>query len=355
MPAESVDTFFACSLLVILVVLAMASLPKVLYPHIEIVDDQSIGEQFQQLAQFIMLNTGEPTKWGTNPDISPNIFGLAAEGMLESYLLDADKVTRLNNENSYAITYAQLLDALKFNNVALQISIQPFFETSIRLLSINDEENETNYNFEVTTHKSGIPVMANLSCYLAIAGSLDSAFYLTDSNGKANVTFTLSNSLNGTACLVVLAKAIVNPKIASFNVYSLSHNIEFIREKGTFLALNPLNHILNVSLNHPDSQIQKAYAFSHSYWANLTLISNTTQTADYSFPQFSDGSAIILLLTGLNDTESFVEWVAYPQCPLSIGVNFDASNSKSDVFSFTYVVTINSALYEMQVRCRKVG
>ncbi len=161
--------------------------------------------------------------------------------------------------------------------------------------------------------------------------------------------------MNGTACLIVLAKATVNPKIASFNVHSFSHNSQSLEEEGIFLTLTPLNHILNVSLNYPDLQIQKAYAFSHGYWANLTLLSNKTQKIDYSFPQFLDGSATILLLTGLNGTESFVEWIAYPQIPLSIGVNFDESNSKSNIFSFVYVVTIKSALYEIQVRCRKVG
>jgi len=340
---------------VILAVLAMASLPKVLYPYIEIVDDQSTEEQLQQLAQYIMFNIGEPANWGSNPHIFPNDFGLAAEGITESYFLDADKVTRMNGENSYAITYAQILDALNTDNVALQIRVQPLFETSIELLSADDEGDKTNYNFEVTTQKSGAPVTANLSCYLAIADHLDSSFCLTNSNGKANVTFALPNSLNGTACLVVLAQATVNPKIASFNVYSFNHNAQSVKEEGTFLTLNPLNHMLNASLNYPNLQIQKAYAFSHGYWADLTLFSNKTQTIDYSFPQFVDESATILLLTGSNSTQSFAEWVAYPQIPLSIGVNFDASTSKADVFSFTYVVTVNYALCEIHVRCRKVG
>jgi len=340
---------------VILAVLAMASLPKVLYPYMDRIDDQGTDEQLQQLAQYIVLNAGEPANWGRRPDISLNNFGLAVENTLEPYLLDADKVTRLNSKNSYSITYAQFLDALNMDNVALQIRIQPLFETSTELLSVNAEDDGINYNFEVTTHKSGIPITANLSCYLAIADYLNSSFYLTNSNGKANVTFTLPSSLSGTASLVVLAKATVNPKIARFNIYSFSHNTQFIQEEGTFLTPNPLNHTLNVSFNQPNLQIQKAYAFSYGYWANLTLLLNTTQTAEYSFPQFLDESATILLLTGSNGTESFVEWVVYPQIPLDIGVNFDASNSKSDVFSFTYVVTINSALYEVQVRCRKVG
>jgi len=34
MPAISVDTFFACSLMVLLVLSAMASTSKLLYPHI---------------------------------------------------------------------------------------------------------------------------------------------------------------------------------------------------------------------------------------------------------------------------------------------------------------------------------
>jgi len=45
----------------------------------------------------------------------------------------------------------------------------------------------------------------------------------------------------------------------------------------------------------------------------------------------------------------FEEWSAYPQVPLQTGADFAGSPTLSNVFSFTYLVTINSALYECTV------
>jgi hypothetical protein len=56
-----------------------------------------------------------------------------------------------------------------------------------------------------------------------------------------------------------------------------------------------------------------------------------------------------MVITGLNSTSFFAEWVAYPQIPLEIGANFANSNSLSNVFAYTYIVTVDSALYECRV------
>jgi hypothetical protein len=57
-----------------------------------------------------------------------------------------------------------------------------------------------------------------------------------------------------------------------------------------------------------------------------------------------------MVITGLNSTSFFAEWVVYPQMPLEIGADFANSNSLSNVFAYTYVVTVNSAFYECRVR-----
>lgn len=355
MPATSIDTFFACSLLVILVVSTMAALPKVLHPFLDGLSHKNDAELFQQLAQYLLLNTGSPSDWGSNRDVSPTIFGLASNSTSRPYTLDIDKVTRLNSTNVFAITYAQLLDALKLSNIALRISIQPIFDTSINLTSSVNNGDETSYNFDIITQKSGLAVVSNLSCYLVVRDYLDNLFSSTNLSGKANVTFTVPNNVNGSALLIVFAKAHVNPSAVSFGVYSFGHNASSPRQNGVFVRPNPLGYVLNVSFNYPNEQILGAFALSYSYRANLTLLSNATQTAEYSFPHFLGKSATILVLIGLNGTESFAEWVAYPQVPLDIGVNFDASILHSTVFSFAYIVTIDSVFFEFQIKCRTVG
>ena len=78
MPATSIDTFFACSLLVILVVSAMATMPRVVSPMLDGLANKNDVERLQQLAQYIVLSTGAPTDWGSIPEVSPTDFGLAS-------------------------------------------------------------------------------------------------------------------------------------------------------------------------------------------------------------------------------------------------------------------------------------
>lgn len=333
----------------------MAAMPRIMYPFLDGLAHRNDAERLQQLAQYILLSAGAPAGWGSSRSVLPTAFGLASNSTTQPYTLDVDKVTRLNSKNRYAINYAQLLDALKVSNIALKIQVQPLFNTSISLTSSMSDGNETSYNFEITTENSGLAIVSNLSCYLVIGHYVNGLVSSTNVNGKANMTFTVSNSMNGSALLVVFAKSNANSNVASFGVYLFAHNASVPEPNGTFTRLNPLSYVLNASFIYPQIQLTGAIAFSYGYWANLTMLSNATQTAEYAIPHFLDKSATILVLVGLNGTRSFAEWVAYPQIPLEIGVNFDSSSSKSSVASFAYVVAINSALYELQIRCREVG
>lgn len=332
----------------------MAVMPKVMYPVMDGLAHKNDNERLQQLAQYILLSTGAPSDWGNAPSVVPSSFGLATNDT-KPYTLDADKVTRLNSRNHYALTYAQLLDAMKVSNLAMKISIQPIYNTSIALLSSINNGNQSSYDFEITTENSGFAVPSDISSYLVARDYVDNMLVSTDSGGKAATSFTVSNNVNGSALLIVFAKAKADPSVVSFGVYSFGHNASAPEPNETFMRLSPLNYVLNASLNYPTEQISGAYAFSYDYWANLTQLSNATQTREYSFPRFLETSATILVLTGLNGTNSFAEWASYPQIPIDIGVNFDSSTSKGSVASFTYIVTINAAEYALQIKSMEVG
>jgi hypothetical protein len=332
----------------------MATLPRVMHPLMDGLSHRNDCEMFQQLAHHVLLNSGMPTDWGRNRSVSPSSFGLASS-VSQPYTLDADKVTRLNSDNSFALTYAQVLDSLRISNIAFRLSVQTFFDTAISLVSSVDNGNETWYYFEVTTQNAGSAVVSNLSCYVVIVDFVNSTLSQTDAGGTATVALSVPNSANGTALLVVFAKAAKNPSMASFGVCSFSHRTSAPQENEIFARLSPLNCALNVTFNDADKETVGAYAFSYGYRVNLTILSNSTGTSEYSFPLFLDQSPTVLVLTGSNGTESFAEWVAYPMVPLEIGVNFDSSTANSNVFSNAYVVAINGALYRLRMECRRVG
>ena len=332
----------------------MAVMPKIMSPFMDGLAHKDDNERLQQLSQYILLNPGTPSDWGSNRNVLPTNFGLAASSMMP-YSLDADKVTRLNSRNNNAITYAQLLDALKVSSIALKISIHPIFNTSIDMLPSINQGNQTNYNFVVNTENSGLAVASDLSGYLVVGNHTEHMVNSTDSNGKGAASFIVPNSLTGSALLIVLARADADPNAVSYGIYSFGINASAPEPNETFTRFSPLNYTLNASLTYPNERISAAYELSYDYSANLTLLSNASQSVEYSFPRFLDNSARILVITGFNGTKPFAEWDTYPQIPLDIGVNFDSSTSNVSVASFTYIVTINSALYALQIECREVG
>ncbi|UCC33920.1 MAG: hypothetical protein JSW53_02650 [Candidatus Bathyarchaeota archaeon] len=330
--------------MVALVLSSMAGMTWVLQPFIGDLSNRNSVERHEQVAKHLLLNAGIPSDWGCRPGL-PSSFGLASAHFFHPYELDIDKVSRLNNESAYRITYPQLLGTLGIHDVALGIEVQPLFDLSVDLASTLEGENETTYEFDFLTEKSGFPVSAQLQCYTVIKDYLSNTSLSTTSTGEGSANVTIPNSINGTALLVSFAEA--KPQITTFNVHSFNHNSSTPQPNGTFMRLSPINFSMTASFSYPEEEILRAQVLTYNYCFNLTEISGDNQTAEYSIPRLLDSSPMILTLTGMNDTSCFAEWVSYPQLPLEIGADLNHSN----VVSFTYLVSINHAFYECVVKC----
>jgi len=353
MPATSVDTFFACSLMVILVASAMVSTAKLVQPYLNDLTTTNGVDRCRSLVEYMLLATGTPADWGRNKNTTPSTFGIAAQN-LQPYTLDPDKVSRLNSENVFSLTYPQLLAALGTPDASLNLRIQPVFQVTIDLVSHQDLENETLYTFQVATTKSGFPVSTRLSCYVAAEPYTANVISWTDLDGEGTINATLPNALNGTALLAVFAKMEAYPRMMAVTVYSFGHNSETPIPNRTFLRLSPLAHTLNVSLRNSNSEISEAYVFTCSYYFSLSPTASGNQSLEYDIPRLLDVSPKILVVNGNNGTTSFSEWTLYPQIPLEIGADFSDPNTKSKAIALTYVVSIDGVLYDAMATCRSV-
>ena len=334
--------------MVILVVSAMASTSKLLYPYLNNGLDENIRERYREISKYMLLNVGEPENWGQNSQVTPETFGLAKAGAFNAYELDVDKVSRLNSENLYALSYADIFLALKISDVSFRIEIKPIFEVSINLTASFNETDSKIYQFEILTEKHGSRVQANLKCYI-IAENYFNTTDTVQSSGRTSLNITLSNNINGPALLIVLAKSIYEQGITSFNAYAFTHNSAEPHSKGTFLKLSPVNYNLTASFQYSEIVLQDAYALTFNYNSSLTQTGNNNQSATYNIPRFRDSSPIIIVVTGQNSTDFFIEWTAYPQIPFRIGADFSNSQTLSNVFSYTYTVSIDSALYQCNI------
>jgi len=194
-----------------------------------------------------------------------------------------------------------------------------------------------------------LPISTRLSCYVISKDYVNNTISSTSSSGNGTVSFTIPNSANGTALLVSFAK--VGTQIVAFTVYSFSHNSSSTLEpNGTFMRLSPLDYTLNVSFTYPDEQVVRTQVFTHNYTFELTQIAGDNQTAEYSFPHLLDASPMILVITGLNGSSTFVEWVSYPQLPIEMGADLSDLGAAAKIVSVTHIVSVNSALYEFTIK-----
>lgn len=262
------------------------------------------------------------------------------------YQLDIDKVSRLNSDNAFSLTYAQLLQSLGVKDAVFRIEIKTLLNLTTNLISSTVGTNETTYEFEVSATKGGLPVSTYLRGYVVVKDYVKS-FASSTATGKASIIIEVPNSVNGTALLLTFAKEKTVSQMVTLNVYAFGHNSTTPFPNKTFTKMSPLNHVLNATFTSPSEEVLSVWVFTYNYNFSLVENSNGTQTAEYSIPRLLDSSPLLLVITGLNGSSSFAEWTAYPQVPLQIGTNFDTSISGAKIVSISHIATINSAMYEV--------
>jgi hypothetical protein len=291
-----------------------------------------------------LLYAGKPSNWGQDGQAIPEEFGLAEAGAENPYTLDVDKVSRLNGESLYALSYAQIFTSLKVSDVSLRLEIKPVFNVRVNLTAILEGLNEMVYTFEVATEKSGAAVSALVKAYVVAENFLQTTS-VYNSDGIARFNLTVPNSVGGPAFLVVFAKSKFNNRIASYAVYPFAHNLSKPAAKGVFLKLSPLNYTLTVIPTSAEIVLSSVYALTFNYAAPLTQTASNV----FSIPKFADASPIVLVATGWNSTKFFAEWTAYPQIPLQMGVDFSTMSNLSNVYAYEHFVAVGSAIYKCTV------
>ncbi|MEM2589244.1 MAG: hypothetical protein QXL91_00670 [Candidatus Bathyarchaeia archaeon] len=337
----SIDTFFACALMVLLVLSAMTATAKILQPLINTQAKIETSQRFGEVAKRILLYTGKPANWGLDGQIVPEEFGLAEAGASSPYALDIDKVSRLNSENLYCLSYSQIFTSLKSPDISFRIEIKPIFNVKLNLTAVIQDSDKMIYTFEAATEKDdGLAVFTNLKVFV-LAESLLQTYTFQNACGRASFNVTVPISLESPALLVVFAKSTYNNRVVSYGVYSIAGRGE-PPSKGTFLKLSPINNTLTVTPTSSEAILTSAYAITFNDAWRLTQTGSNT----FSIPESIDESPTVLIVFGLNATQNFVEWTAYPQIPVQVGVDFVSLLSTTNVYAFEHLVSIGYGIYK---------
>jgi hypothetical protein len=341
MPSISIDTFFACTLMVAVVIIATISVTGTMMTRINSWKNLNEETYLRTLYESILSETGTPSNWGSDSNIKPSEFGLANTNSQYPTTLDVDKVTRLNPQNDFALSYTDILSAARLTDVAVKISISQIMNVTISLASNSSQGDSTVYTFRISVNQDSGPVTALLHCYAIAKDFLQDVYNSTSTNGIGYVSFQIPNTSNGTAIVIAFARATQDQMMTACNTQLFAHLSTEPPANQTFLDLTPLNYTLNVSPKSSNTTIESYQAFSYSYQTDLTEISNMSR----QIPKMLDASPIVIIVTGMNLSSNFIEWTTYPEIPFETGSNFNNSESHS----FSGIATIKDTLYKVTI------
>jgi hypothetical protein len=180
----------------------------------------------QRILTQILLDPGDPIDWGSNTSISDSnlkSFGLAYQhteiSPKDAYMLDADKISRLNRENPFYISPTKVRDLLGLSaEYGFTIEILPALD-----IEVNQTESNT-YRVRVKSIHNVSPISdANVTAkiYYIISNGLIESYeigpYKTGADGTININITPSSD-KYVIVLIVEYYNIIVPKIIGCNV-----------------------------------------------------------------------------------------------------------------------------------------
>jgi hypothetical protein len=341
LPSTSIDTFFACTIIVAVALIATAFLTSTMQTSIDSTQNINEDSYLKAIADHIITNPGDPVDWGTRSNVPLN-FGLEKSSSSMPFELDINKVTRLNNLNNYSLSYFDVENSAKLSNIALGITVSQVMSINIEQLSNHTIGNDVSFTFAILTSINSKSTNANLNCYVVAKDYQINIANNTSAVGLSYVTVQIPSGSTNQAMLIVFARTSFDDRITSYAIYNFQNSTQESAPSNDILSLTPFNYKLTYATNSTDLTIQNGYIFSYTYQQTLTSVQGTTQLI---IPTLIDKSPYILLICGYNNGAYFQEWTSYPQVPLKAGSSFQ--NSERNVFS--YIVTINDVLYKVDV------
>jgi hypothetical protein len=343
LPSTSIDTFFACTIILAAALISTAFLTSTMQTTMNSTQDINKESYLKGIADHLVTNPGTPTNWATSSRI-PADFGLASSSSSTNYEVDVDKICRLNPQNDYSLSYFDLANSAKLSNIALGITVSQIMSINIQQSSNSTIGNNENINFTILTSINSKPIAATLQCYIVANNYLGLLNNATTSDvGLGFITIQIPIGAIANCNLVVFARSSLDNRITSYAIYNIANSNQELTPNNDIFNLSPLNYTLTLSTNSSVLTVQGCYIFSYNYEdQSNTNIQNSSQ---FQFPKLIDTSPFVIIVYGLENGSYFQEWTSYPQIPLKTGSNF--AGSEQNVFS--YIVTINGVLCKLDI------
>ena len=339
MPTSSIDTFFACTVILAAALIATVFLASTL--QLQIDDSQDINKQsyLNALADHVINSPGAPSNWGTtNASLSDS--GLALCGSQSFSELDVDKINRLYNSSLYS---PEFVASINLHNTALGLKISQLLDVDIRQSGSSTVNNLTTFTLDISTNLNSKPTSAALHAYTKANNFLSNISANTSTNGSCSVSIEIPETFVNSSRLIVFARASIDSRMTSFAVYDFNSSTQEFVSNDVFLTVGgPINGTLTWVSNESSFTVEKVDVFSFGYARNVSVANGTSYCL---LPSLVDLSPQIIILSGHVNGSDFQTWISNPRVPFEVGSDFNQSEQNV----FTYLTTIKENLYKVEV------
>ncbi len=195
MVSATYDHIVAITIVGAIFVWTVVALPALNYSNLQTIDQQQLRNTALNVFDSMLLGPGNPSNWGsTGTDFDPNTvdkFGLAHSNPFSKYILDVDKVQRIDLSNPTGfVEYNRIRALLNLEDHGFQFSIlRPFVVN----WSLNISGNEVHFSVAVTRNEDRTPIPnaeVRVTTTLSVMGGskfdivkCDPVTYFTDARG----------------------------------------------------------------------------------------------------------------------------------------------------------------------------
>ena len=162
MVTEAYDHIVAIVIVGMIFIGTVVALPAIAFSNLQIVDEQQLRNTALNVFESMLLSVGSPSDWGTTSidetfnKTRINTFGLARSNPLSKFVLDIDKVQRIDPENPTGIIqYEDIRQLLNIEDYGFKFTILRPFEVNWSLDIIN---NAVYYSVNVTRTEDKTPI-----------------------------------------------------------------------------------------------------------------------------------------------------------------------------------------------------
>ncbi len=158
MVSAAYDHIVAIVIVGIIFVGTVVALPAASYSNMATVDQQQLRNTAYSVFDAMLLDVGSPSNWGSTLPFDQNKvqkFGLAYADPFSKFVLDSDKVQRLDPANPGVMQYERVLDLMNLKDYGFQLSIYRPFRVN---WTLDIASNVVRFSTTVTRSEDGTPI-----------------------------------------------------------------------------------------------------------------------------------------------------------------------------------------------------